>query len=123
MKLIIAGSRTITEYWVLEQAMKRSGFDKADIEEIVSGCAPGPDTLGERWAKEHGIKVKKFPADWDKHGKPAGVIRNKLMAEYVGPKGALLALWDGESKGTKHMLFCAKGMGILAKAYRPTKKK
>lgn len=122
MKLIIAGSRTITDYWVLEKAMIESGFADEKIDEIVSGCARGPDTLGERWADEHGIKVKRFPADWDKHGKAAGPIRNKQMAEYVGEKGALLALWDGQSSGTKHMLFIAKGMGMRAKAYRPTKK-
>jgi len=122
MKLIIAGSRDITNYLALENAMKTSGFDK-EVTEIVSGGATGADTLGERWAKEHKIRVKRFPANWDRDGKAAGPIRNKAMAVYVGESGCLLALWDGTSFGTKHMLGIAKGMGMRYKVYKPKNKR
>ena len=51
---------------------------------IISGCARGADTLGERFAKEFGLEVKKFPADWDGLGKRAGYVRNAEMAKLNG---------------------------------------
>jgi len=104
MQVIIAGSRTAWKYDDLIMAVQESGFD---ITEVVSGCAPGADRLGERFAKQYNIPVKKFPADWNKHGKSAGVLRNLEMAEYAE---ALIALWDGKSKGTAHMIKAADAM-------------
>lgn len=98
MKTIIAGGRNITDYSYVEAAVKESGFN---ITEVVSGCARGADTLGEKYANNNGIAIKKFPADWDTHGKRAGHIRNCQMGDYAD---ALIALWDGQSKGTKHMI-------------------
>lgn len=99
MKLIIAGSR---EGFTYEDVL--NAFDNlidSPITEIVSGGARGVDRFGEQLAKTKGIPLVVKPADWNKHGKSAGYIRNKEMAEYAD---ALLALWDGESKGTKHMI-------------------
>lgn len=123
MKLIIAGSRDITNYAALEKAIAASKFAEEEIEEVVSGGATGADTLGEKWAVKHGIKVKRFPANCDRDGKAAGPIRNKKMAEYAGESGCLLALWDGSSFGTKHMLGIAKGMGMRYKVYKPKNKR
>lgn len=47
------------------------------------------------------IPVKRFPADWDRHGRAAGPIRNCQMAQYAD---ALIAIWDGKSRGTKNMI-------------------
>lgn len=102
MKLIIAGSRTITELrptW-FESTCHQFGFGIGSIEEVVSGRAHGVDSLGENFANDAEIPIKMFPADWDKHGKSAGHIRNKQMAEYAD---ALLLVWDGESKGSASM--------------------
>ncbi len=66
---------------------------------------PGADALGERWAKENDIPVKVFPANWDKHGKAAGPIRNKQMAAYGE---MLIAFWDGKSSGTGNMISLAE---------------
>jgi len=72
------------------------------VTEVISGGARGIDQAGEEWAYWSGERpVKKFPADWDKHGKSAGYIRNKEMAEYADE---LLAIWDGHSKGTLNMI-------------------
>lgn len=98
MKVIIAGSRNITSFAVVEAAIKQSGFE---ITEVVSGRCRGVDLLGEDWAKRNGIPVKPFPADWDKHGKSAGPIRNMQMAEYAE---ALIAIPKAHSKGTKDMI-------------------
>ena len=102
MKTIIAGSRNITDFSTVCEAIDESGFQ---VTEVVSGKARGVDTLGEKWAKVVGVPVKEFPADWDTHGRAAGYIRNKEMAKY-GDR--LVAIWDGKSSGTKHMINLAK---------------
>lgn len=112
MKVIIAGSREGFEIYNLYEAVGQSGFE---ITEVVSGTARGVDRLGEIFAEKEGIPVKKFPADWDNLGKRAGYVRNAQMAEYGD---ALIALWDGESKGTKHMIDLAYKAGIKVFIYR-----
>lgn len=106
MQLIIAGSRTISDPAVLLDALDRFGIETAMVSEVISGCEPnGADRLGEDWAREHGIPVKEFPADWKKLGLRAGIIRNGYMARYACVKnGMLLCLWDGKSRGTKNMI-------------------
>jgi len=100
MKLIIAGSRTITDYNIVKSAVEKSGwFD--DITKIVSGCARGVDQLAIRFALENDIPVTKLPADWDKHGRSAGYIRNAEMGEYGD---ALIAIHKDNSKGTANMI-------------------
>ena len=101
MKLIIAGSRNVTEYDELKHAIVNLSIVIHDVTEVVSGGARGADALGEKFAKEYNIPLKIFPANWDKHGKSAGYIRNAEMAKYAD---TLLALWDEESRGTKHMI-------------------
>ena len=104
MKVIIAGSRDFDDYEVLRNYCDHVLQNQTDIE-IVSGTARGADQLGERYAKERGYSVKQFPADWDKHGRSAGYIRNEEMAKYGD---ALIAFWNGNSKGTEHMINLAK---------------
>ena len=105
MKLIIAGSRTITDkervFAHIDRVIQSASEQGITITEIVSGGARGIDKLGESYAKTHSIPLMIFPADWNKYGKSAGYIRNKEMAEYAD---CLLAIWDRKSKGTKHMI-------------------
>jgi hypothetical protein len=107
MKVIIAGSRDITDYNVVKEAMD-SFMEKLDyqgpmlaITEVVSGTARGADSLGEEWANNRGVPIKRMPANWAHHGKSAGYIRNSEMAMYAD---ALVALWDNKSRGTGHMI-------------------
>ena len=116
MKLIIAGSRSINNYDLIDKAIKFCGIDIDKIEEIISGCAKGIDSLAIKWAENHNIPIKEFPADWsnitaegavvkeNKYGKYnvlAGLTRNKDMGDYAD---TLLAIWDGKSKGTENMI-------------------
>ena len=99
MRVIIAGSREVKiENNKLWELIKDSGFD---ITEIVSGGCRGADQAGELYADIHDIPVKKFPADWNKHGKSAGPRRNQEMADYAD---VLILLWNGESRGSFDML-------------------
>ncbi len=105
MKVIIAGSRHIHSYVILKQAVQCSMFI---ITEVVSGNAPGVDRLGERWALDNNVTVRPFPAKWGEYGNAAGPIRNIAMAHYAD---ALVAVWDGRSKGTKHMIETMQQLG------------
>lgn len=102
-RVIVAGSRTFKDYAHLEQKLDLllSGLvaEGKDIL-LVSGGAKGADTLGERYAVERGYKLRRFPAEWERHGKAAGGIRNQLMAWYGTH---LVAFWDGVSRGTASM--------------------
>lgn len=102
MKVIIAGSRTISDVLLVSIAVTESKFK---ITEVVSGGARGIDLSGEFYAKSKNISVKRFKAHWDKHGKRAGYMRNIKMADYAD---ALIAIWDSKSKGTEHMISIAK---------------
>jgi hypothetical protein len=99
LKVIIAGSRDI---WCVE----RNVFEFVDscpfrITEVVSGGARGVDRMGEYYAECNNLPIKRFTPDWEGYGKRAGFMRNTAMALYAD---ALIAIWDGESKGTKHMI-------------------
>lgn len=102
MITIIAGPRSINDISIVEKAIAASGFT---ITKVVSGTAKGVDKLGERWAIKNDILVELMPADWDKYGKSAGYKRNLAMAEV---SEALIAIWDGQSSGAKHMINIAR---------------
>jgi hypothetical protein len=105
MRLIIAGSREFKSLKAVGDGVRMFGKAHPDfhITEVVSGGARGADRLGEEVARNAGLTVKVFPAEWNKHGKAAGPIRNAAMAEYGD---ALLALFitGVESRGTQDMV-------------------
>ena len=106
MRVIIAGSRYINDYSEVVAAMRDCGFAAT---EVVCGMARGVDLLGWTWAQERGLPCRQFPADWAKHGKAAGPIRNREMAKNAD---ALVAVWDGKSRGTADMIRAAREMGL-----------
>ena len=106
MTTIVAGSRQGIIYDDVLKAMETCPWTPT---EIVSGKARGVDTMGEQWAKENGIPIKEFPADWDKWGRRAGYLRNTAMADYAD---ALVCVWDGKSKGSRHMINIAEEKGL-----------
>ena len=110
-KVIIAGCRDFNDYGLLCRKCDTILANKRQSREIVivSGTARGADQLGERYARERGYKVQQYPADWDHGGKAAGPIRNAKMAANAD---ALIAFWDGESRGTKNMIDTAGRRGL-----------
>lgn len=109
IRIIVAGSRDFDDYSLLKLTLKEyiNGLDIADLSQVViiSGAARGADTLGEYFAYDYQIAVRKFPAKWDEIGKRAGWVRNAEMAKYAAEKhGVLFAFWDGKSRGTKNMI-------------------
>lgn len=107
MRVIIAGSRNATrlDVWRALELCPWSGF----ISVVISGTARGADSEGERWAEEHNVKIQKFPANWKKEGKRAGPVRNLEMAKNAD---GLVAVWDGQSRGTHNMIDKAIELGL-----------
>ena len=109
MKTIIAGGREITDHRKIFRAIAMARDAGWEISEVVSGCCRGVDTIAAEAAGRKGVHVEPFPANWDKHGKAAGIIRNRQMAEYAD---ALIAIWNGKSRGTRNMIEQAGKMGL-----------
>ena len=108
-RVIIAGTRTFDNYSLLREYADFKLSSIEDSIEIVSGGAQGADALGERYAREKGYSLRVFPADWAQYGRRAGPMRNRQMADYAD---ALLAYWDGKSRGTKNMIEEARARGL-----------
>jgi len=115
MKTIIAGSRNITSPDIINRAMEQSLFIPTYV---LSGKAIGVDRLGELWATVNNIPILYYPADWNKYGKSAGYKRNEEMAKNAS---ALVSIWDGVSKGTKHMINLAVKYKLKIYIYRTDK--
>lgn len=115
MKIVIAGSRSIglvNRVYRYELTYPYLELYRPLYTEIVSGvCSRGADQAGEAYARYRGIPIKQFPADWDRYHKAAGYRRNAQMAEYAD---MLIALWDGRSNGTRHMI------NLMFKLRKPT---
>lgn len=106
-RVIVAGSRELgMQYDLVDEAIAESPFEP---EQIVHGGARGIDTAAAKWAHINNVVCHEYEADWDEHGKAAGPIRNQEMAEYAD---ALIAIWDGESSGTRDMVEKALNEGL-----------
>lgn len=103
MRLIIAGTRTYAPtFEEIDRALRYAmRIEPIDLIAVLSGCADGADTVGAQWARAKGIPVQEYPANWREFGKRAGMIRNGEMAKVAD---ALLAFWDGRSRGTSDMI-------------------
>lgn len=112
--ILICGSRGFGDYAKLKDSLSFL----IDVEDpvtppttIIVGGSRGADALGERFAKEYNIPFKVCPANWEKHGKKAGFVRNKQMIN-LNPD-IVIAFWDGKSKGTRHTIGLAKEKKIM----------
>jgi hypothetical protein len=103
VRVIIAGSRSITDQKVVLRAIRISNqvIQTALIDTVLSGGALGVDQIGEFWAYDNGLEVERHPADWKKWGNAAGMRRNAHMAKHAD---GLIAVWDGKSNGTLNMI-------------------
>ena len=109
-RAVIARSRSLTDAErvgaAIDDALAELGIWPG---EVLSGTAPGVDRIGERWAQARGIPVRRFPACWERYGRSAGIIRNRTMAAAAD---AVVVVWDGQSRGSVHMVTAALNLGI-----------
>jgi hypothetical protein len=116
--VIVAGSRSIKELEPSRRGREvRNAIEEApfEIDEVVSGTCEGVDKMGEFYAEQNGLEVQRLPALWDVWGKSAGPRRNSLMVEYAD---ALIAVWDGESRGTEDVIEKAQSEDLDVHVYR-----
>lgn len=112
MRTIVAGGRNGVSISDVEAALNTAPFI---VSTVLCGMARGADLCGKYVAQKRGIPVEEYPADWSKYGKSAGLKRNAEMATKAE---ALIAVWDGVSRGTKHMIGLAEANGLLVHIYR-----
>lgn len=113
-KIAVIGSRSFSD----EEYMRRVLFEKeklhAEEHVLVSGGAPGEDFLAERISKVEEIPFVLYPANWERHGRRAGMLRNIAMIQYVDE---VIAFWDGKSSGTQHSINLAEKFGKPVRIY------
>ena len=116
-RIVVCGGRRFNDYEELKSTITnflRQRKIVLENVEIVSGHCQGADMLGERYAKEYGIKFTIFPADWERYKRKAGPIRNKQMIDHImqAENKAVIAFISENSKGTKQTVLLAKRVGI-----------
>lgn len=123
-RVIVCGSRTIKD--------KEFVFAKLDILTknltnpiIITGAAEGVDKLAEDWAFSRGLHNHRFHAEWDKHGKAAGPMRNRDMAIHAAERDPAycIAIWDGKSAGTENMIDTARKFKLKLRVIEYKKRK
>lgn len=118
-KVIVAGGRDFADYAYMKEKLDEVFNALGDLDshpvEIISGMAKGADTLGIRYAEEHQLTMVLYPANWKNYPRMAGILRNMNM---LVTATHLVALWDGKSHGTKHMIEIAKEKGIPVWIYK-----
>ncbi len=112
-RVVVAGGRTFDHS---NPVYRRVGYrwldrllEKYPNLELISGRARGADQLGEHWSERRNVFVHPVPAEWDRYGKSAGYRRNAVMADMAD---GVLAFWDGQSRGTKHMINLAEDRNL-----------
>lgn len=126
MRLLVTGSRKWSDRMVVYRALNRYiaehcqmgydyqgepvDYDKSDVTIVHGACPTGADVIADDWAIANGLDPERHPADWDKHGRAAGPIRNQEMVDL----GADLcyAFLKGDSRGTKDCARRAEKAGI-----------
>lgn len=97
--VLISGSRG----WTDEQTIYDVLSDLPKHAIVMHGrCPSGADAIADRLASHLGLLTITFPARWDTYGKRAGIVRNLVMLDYQPDE--VIAFWDGESPGTKHVI-------------------
>lgn len=118
MRILVCGGRDFDDkqllYTTLDTITPRSepdeyGNDMPTGVTIIHGKARGADSLADDWAICNWCSVEEYPADWDKHGKAAGPIRNQQMLDEAKPD-LVLAFKGG--RGTSHMIRIAEKAGV-----------
>lgn len=116
-RVIIAGGRDFNDLSLLSLICDRLLIKVTRLYNVIilSGTARGADKLGEQYAQNSNFMIERYPADWETHGRKAGIIRNQQMADKAD---ALIAFWDGNSKGTQNMIASARKKGLPVRVIR-----
>lgn len=106
---LVCGGRDFDDDVMFQSAMSDLVRLRGMPSTIIHGAARGADTLADEWAKRHALRVRAFPANWRKHGRAAGPIRNQQMLDEGRPY--LVVAFPG-GRGTVDMVRRARDAGI-----------
>jgi hypothetical protein len=106
-RYLICGGRDFRDTDFMEGALRALILHPHDAI-VIHGAARGADTLADKWARAHGVTVESYPADWDRHGRAAGPIRN---TEMLDRKPDVVIAFPG-GPGTADMVRKARAAGI-----------
>ena len=109
MKVLVTGGRNYFDRHSLFCALDAT-HQAYGITKVIEGGAFGADRIAREWAQKRGVSYIEYRADWKKHGKNAGPIRNREMAEKENPD-VVIACPGG--RGTKNMKSIARELGIV----------
>ena len=112
-QILICGSRHWSDREAIEKALQQAleYLPKEDLT-IMHGWAKGADQIAEDLSNEYHIGIRGYPADWEKHGKAAGPLRNQEMID-AGPDVVLAFTYNlEEAKGTKDTVTRARKANI-----------
>lgn len=113
--LAVVGSRSFIDKRLSWRVLDRV---RSKVAAVVTGGAEGADSLGAAWARSKGIPVRIIRPDWKRFGNSAGPRRN---AEIVAEAGALIAFWDGASRGTADVVARARASGVPVHVVRASR--
>lgn len=106
MKVAVIGSRCLD--------VDVSAYMPDSTSEVISGGAIGVDQAAERYAKDKGIPITLIKPDYTQYRRNAPLIRNKIIVELAD---TVIAVWDGESKGTRYTIDYAKKINKPVKVF------
>ena len=111
MIILACGSRDWDNQEIVRAALQE--LDESSV--VVSGAARGADSIAADLAREMGLEVWEFAADWEAYGKRAGMMRNLQMLDQNPDQ--VWAFWDGQSRGTAHTVRAARKRGIQVRIW------
>lgn len=112
LRVLVCGGRDFADREAVSRALmpyRCQPITEPSEHIIIHGGAPGADTLVDEWADVFGVRKRVFLADWQKHGKAAGPIRNQRMIDEGKPD--LVVAFPG-GRGTADMISRARKAGI-----------
>lgn len=119
IRILVTGSRHWPEPQAVWGALDRAatGHDRGSLTVVTGDCPTGADHAAARWALGRGVQLDVFYADWQRHGKAAGPLRNGHMVD----SGAdlCLAFPFGRSPGTRGCMRLAEAAGIPVEVIEP----
>lgn len=113
-RILVTGSRDWTDRDIIRKVL--SWLPPGST--VVHGAARGADTIAAEEAKALGLTVEAHPADWKRHGKAAGPIRNQKMID-AGPYDAVFAFPLPDSIGTRDCIERARKAGYEVAVFPP----
>jgi hypothetical protein len=116
MRVLVCGSRDWTDREII--ARRLYDFHDEDLE-VIHGAARGADRIAGDEAEAQMLSVRAFPADWERHGKVAGFIRNVQMLDEE--PDLVLAFQINGSRGTQHTIDEARKRGIPVEVIHATR--